>query len=161
MCGGNIEVGENQNIGACESCGSTMTIPNVNDERILNLHYGSGISSRRRMKNFTLPRSRVISPIQHFCFFIACLTGRHFKDRKVIWALLTLLSYGFIRAKIRKTSVKRERRPTFFNRYKDAKSKLLHPMELMCVYLISTDTRLPSSPAVAFISRRIAFAMRP
>lgn len=36
MCGGNIEVGENQNIGVCESCGSTMTIPNVNDERILN-----------------------------------------------------------------------------------------------------------------------------
>ncbi len=75
MCGGNIEVGENQNIGVCESCGSTMTILNVNDERILNLHYGSGISSRRRMKNITLPRSRVISPIQHFCFFIVCLTG--------------------------------------------------------------------------------------
>ena len=37
MCGGNIEVGENQNIGVCDSCGSTMTIPNVNDERILNL----------------------------------------------------------------------------------------------------------------------------
>lgn len=36
MCGGNIGVGENQNIGVCESCGSTMTIPNVNDERILN-----------------------------------------------------------------------------------------------------------------------------
>ena len=37
MCGGNIEVSENQNIGVCDSCGSTMTIPNVNDERILNL----------------------------------------------------------------------------------------------------------------------------
>lgn len=37
MCGGNIEAGENQNIGVCDSCGSTMTIPNVNDERILNL----------------------------------------------------------------------------------------------------------------------------
>ena len=37
MCGGNIEVGENQNIGVCDSCGNTMTIPNVNDERILNL----------------------------------------------------------------------------------------------------------------------------
>lgn len=37
MCGGNIEVGENQNIGMCDSCGSTMTIPNVKDERILNL----------------------------------------------------------------------------------------------------------------------------
>lgn len=37
MCGGNIEVGENKNIGVCDSCGSTMTIPNVNDERILNL----------------------------------------------------------------------------------------------------------------------------
>lgn len=37
MCGGNIEVGENRNIGVCDSCGSIMTIPNVNDERILNL----------------------------------------------------------------------------------------------------------------------------
>lgn len=37
MCGGNIEVSENQNIGVCDSCGSTMTIPKVNDERILNL----------------------------------------------------------------------------------------------------------------------------
>ena len=37
MCGGNIEVTENQNIGVCDSCGSTMTIPNVNDERIMNL----------------------------------------------------------------------------------------------------------------------------
>lgn len=37
MCGGNIEVSENQNIGVCDSCGSTMTLPNANDERILNL----------------------------------------------------------------------------------------------------------------------------
>ncbi len=37
MCGGNINVSENQNIGVCDSCGSTMTLPNVNDERILNL----------------------------------------------------------------------------------------------------------------------------
>ena len=37
MCGGNIEITENQNIGVCDSCGSTMTIPNVNDERIMNL----------------------------------------------------------------------------------------------------------------------------
>lgn len=37
MCGGNIEVIEGQNIGTCDSCGSTMTLPNNNDERILNL----------------------------------------------------------------------------------------------------------------------------
>lgn len=37
MCGGNIEVGENQKIGVCDSCGSTMTLPNASDERILNL----------------------------------------------------------------------------------------------------------------------------
>lgn len=37
MCGGNIEIAENQNIGSCDSCGSTMTLPKINDERILNL----------------------------------------------------------------------------------------------------------------------------
>ncbi|MGM9552633.1 MAG: toll/interleukin-1 receptor domain-containing protein [Clostridia bacterium] len=37
MCGGNIEITENQKVGVCDSCGSTMTLPNVNDERILNL----------------------------------------------------------------------------------------------------------------------------
>ena len=37
MCGGNLEVVEGQNIGTCDSCGSTMTLPKANDERILNL----------------------------------------------------------------------------------------------------------------------------
>ena len=37
MCGGNIEIAVNQNIGICDSCGSTMTLPKANDERILNL----------------------------------------------------------------------------------------------------------------------------
>lgn len=37
MCGGNLEVAEGQNIGTCDSCGSTMTLPKANDERILNL----------------------------------------------------------------------------------------------------------------------------
>lgn len=34
MCGGNINVCENQNIGICDSCGSTMTLPQVNDDYI-------------------------------------------------------------------------------------------------------------------------------
>lgn len=37
MCGGNLEVAEGQNIGTCDSCGSTMTLPKANDERVLNL----------------------------------------------------------------------------------------------------------------------------
>lgn len=37
MCGGNLEFSEGQSYGTCDSCGSTMTLPNVNDERILNL----------------------------------------------------------------------------------------------------------------------------
>lgn len=37
MCGGNLEAADGQNIGTCDSCGSTMTLPKANDERILNL----------------------------------------------------------------------------------------------------------------------------
>lgn len=37
MCGGNLEVIEGQNYATCDSCGSTMTLPKVNDERIVNL----------------------------------------------------------------------------------------------------------------------------
>ncbi|MCI5892421.1 MAG: TIR domain-containing protein [Clostridiales bacterium] len=37
MCGGNLEAAEGQNIGTCDSCGSTMTLPKANDERVLNL----------------------------------------------------------------------------------------------------------------------------
>ncbi len=37
MCGGNLEAVEGQNIGTCDSCGSTMTLPKANDERVLNL----------------------------------------------------------------------------------------------------------------------------
>lgn len=37
MCGGNLEFAEGQSYGTCDSCGSTMTLPKVNDERILNL----------------------------------------------------------------------------------------------------------------------------
>lgn len=37
MCGGNLEVVEGQNVGTCDSCGSTMTLPKGNDERLLNL----------------------------------------------------------------------------------------------------------------------------
>ncbi len=37
MCGGNLEAAEGQNIGTCDSCGSTMTLPKANDERVVNL----------------------------------------------------------------------------------------------------------------------------
>ena len=37
MCGGNLEVIEDQNYATCDSCGSTMTLPKINDERIVNL----------------------------------------------------------------------------------------------------------------------------
>ncbi len=37
MCGGNLEFTDGQSYGTCDSCGSTMTLPKVHDERILNL----------------------------------------------------------------------------------------------------------------------------
>lgn len=37
MCGGNLDVSDNQSYGTCDSCGSTMTLPKVDDERIVNL----------------------------------------------------------------------------------------------------------------------------
>ena len=37
MCGGNLEFTEGQSFGTCDSCGSTMTLPKGNDERIINL----------------------------------------------------------------------------------------------------------------------------
>ena len=38
MCGGDIKADANQAYGTCDSCGSTMTLPKVSDERIANLH---------------------------------------------------------------------------------------------------------------------------
>ncbi len=38
MCGGNLEVQEGQNIGVCDSCGSTMTVPRLDSERRINLY---------------------------------------------------------------------------------------------------------------------------
>jgi tetratricopeptide (TPR) repeat protein len=37
MCGGDIEVLENQTYGTCGSCGSTMTLPNIADDKRANL----------------------------------------------------------------------------------------------------------------------------
>jgi tetratricopeptide (TPR) repeat protein len=37
MCGGDISVEAGQNYGTCDSCGSTMTLPSVSDERRANL----------------------------------------------------------------------------------------------------------------------------
>ena len=36
MCGGDIIVSENQTYGTCDSCGSTMTLPKIDDERRAN-----------------------------------------------------------------------------------------------------------------------------
>jgi len=38
MCGGEIQAIENQAYGTCDSCGSTMTLPSISDERKANLH---------------------------------------------------------------------------------------------------------------------------
>ena len=38
MCGGDIDANLEQTIGTCDSCGSTMTLPKVSDERIANLY---------------------------------------------------------------------------------------------------------------------------
>ena len=38
MCGGDIQVSDSQPYGTCDSCGSTMTLPSVSDERKANLH---------------------------------------------------------------------------------------------------------------------------
>ena len=51
MCGGNIKITQDSNIGICESCGNTITISNVNNEEIINLFekalstYGNNISN--------------------------------------------------------------------------------------------------------------------
>lgn len=37
MCGGNLKIIDKLTYATCESCGSTMTLPNINDDRILNL----------------------------------------------------------------------------------------------------------------------------
>ena len=37
MCGGDIIATEGQTFGICDSCGSTVTLPNVNDHRMENL----------------------------------------------------------------------------------------------------------------------------
>lgn len=37
MCGGDIEVIENQTYGTCDSCGSIVTLPKISDERHANL----------------------------------------------------------------------------------------------------------------------------
>ena len=33
MCGGDIEVSEDKTFGTCDSCGSTMTFPKIDDEQ--------------------------------------------------------------------------------------------------------------------------------
>ena len=38
MCGGDIEVVEGSNIGKCLYCKSTMTLPSVDNEKLLNLY---------------------------------------------------------------------------------------------------------------------------
>ena len=37
MCGGNLKIIDKISYATCEYCGSTMTLPNLNDDRIVNL----------------------------------------------------------------------------------------------------------------------------
>ncbi len=37
MCGGNLKIIDKNSYATCEYCGSTMTLPNLNDDRIVNL----------------------------------------------------------------------------------------------------------------------------
>lgn len=38
MCGGNLEILDNQSIAQCESCGTDQTLPRLNDDKIVNLY---------------------------------------------------------------------------------------------------------------------------
>ena len=38
MCGGNLDVSPEMTVGACQSCGSTMTLPKLNGEKRANLY---------------------------------------------------------------------------------------------------------------------------
>ena len=38
MCGGNLDVGEGMSVGVCDSCGSTNTLPKLDDDRRANLY---------------------------------------------------------------------------------------------------------------------------
>lgn len=37
ICGGNLQIIDKRSYATCESCGSTMTLPNMNDDKIVNL----------------------------------------------------------------------------------------------------------------------------
>lgn len=37
ICGGNLQITDKRSYATCESCGSTMTLPNMNDDKIVNL----------------------------------------------------------------------------------------------------------------------------
>jgi tetratricopeptide (TPR) repeat protein len=38
MCGGSLEIENGQSVGTCDSCGSTMTLPKLDDDRRANLY---------------------------------------------------------------------------------------------------------------------------
>lgn len=50
MCGGDLQINENQNCATCEYCGSTMTLPKASDERKVNLF--NRANHFRRMNDF-------------------------------------------------------------------------------------------------------------
>ena len=50
MCGGDLQINENQNYATCEYCGSTMTLPKASDERKVNLF--NRANHFRRMNDF-------------------------------------------------------------------------------------------------------------
>ena len=50
MCGGDLQINDNQNCATCEYCGSTMTLPRASDERKVNLF--NRANHFRRMNDF-------------------------------------------------------------------------------------------------------------
>lgn len=52
MCGGDIIVNENQTYGTCDSCGSTMTLPKIEDECSAN---NINCANRYSIARYTAP----------------------------------------------------------------------------------------------------------
>ena len=50
LCGGDIEVSADQTLGTCDSCGSVVTLPKVDDEQLASwFNRGNLLRIRRRI----------------------------------------------------------------------------------------------------------------
>lgn len=79
MCGGNIEITENTH-GTCDSCGTTMTLPKVTDERVANLY--NRANELRRLNEF----DKAIQAYEN-------ILNENYEDAEAHWGLL-LSRYG-------------------------------------------------------------------